>query len=367
MHQRATSITALVVLLVGTTHAATLNVPADWPTIQQAVDHSSDGDEIVVSPGIYAEHVVVDGLGPRVIRSATGPAGTTVTGSLSGSPFKVISSTDIVIRGFTITQGLNGIHADFDVRLVIDGNVIVDNRSTDDGAGIWGVRSSIEITNNRIADNVANYLGGFDGGGLYAYQMTGAVMDNVFENNTGAEGGAMILTETSPSLYVANNLFHGNHAANGAAILVWVRVNPEIRGNTFVGNTASVAGGAIWYRSESTVQLANNIAAGNTAPAGGGVYAADAGTSAVFSCNDVWGNVGGDYGGFVANMTGSGGNVSLDPEFCDPGAGVYTISDTSPCAPAHSSGCGLIGAFGTACGTVSVKPVDWSTVKRKYR
>lgn len=367
MYRQTIAIMALVALPANTAAAATLNVPADWPTIQQAVDHSADGDEIVVAPGIYAEHVIVDGKGPRLIRSSAGPGATTVRGSLSGSPFSVTNSTDIVIRGFTIRQGLNGIHADFDVRLVIDGNIIVDNRSADDGAGIWGVRSSIDITNNRIANNVANISGGFDGGGLYAYQMTGAVVNNVFDNNTGAEGGGMIITETSPSLYVANNLFTANHANNGGAILVYVRVNPEIRSNTFAGNTANAAGGALWYRSLSTVQFANNILANNTAPFGGGAYAADAGASAVYTCNDAWGNAGGNYAGFVGNPTGTNGNVSLDPEFCNPAAGEYTISTTSLCAPANSSSCGLIGAFGPACGTVAVRPADWSAVKRMYR
>ena len=50
MRHICTSIVATLVL-AGTTLAATINVPADYTTIQAAVDAASDGDEIIVAPG----------------------------------------------------------------------------------------------------------------------------------------------------------------------------------------------------------------------------------------------------------------------------------------------------------------------------
>ena len=48
-------------LIAASSHADTINVPGDFPTIQAAIDASSDGDEIAVAPGIYgssADNVV---------------------------------------------------------------------------------------------------------------------------------------------------------------------------------------------------------------------------------------------------------------------------------------------------------------------
>ena len=51
--------------LVGTSFAATINVPGDHATIQGAVDAATTGDLILVSPGTYTSNgqQVVDMLG----------------------------------------------------------------------------------------------------------------------------------------------------------------------------------------------------------------------------------------------------------------------------------------------------------------
>ncbi|TET81976.1 hypothetical protein E3J38_02975, partial [candidate division TA06 bacterium] len=49
---------AFVILLLGIEAAASvLNVPSDYPTIQEAIDAASRGDTVKVGPGIYYENV----------------------------------------------------------------------------------------------------------------------------------------------------------------------------------------------------------------------------------------------------------------------------------------------------------------------
>src|SRR6185436_7427339 len=104
------ALTLLLLLAAASARAAVIQVPADYPTIQQAVDNASSGDQIHVSPGTYVEHVLVQGKAGLAISSQSGPAVTTVDGSGNGSPFSVINCDRITIQGFTMTHGLNGIH-----------------------------------------------------------------------------------------------------------------------------------------------------------------------------------------------------------------------------------------------------------------
>jgi len=81
---------ALVILAAGSAAQVVRKVPQDFPTIQGAVDASSDSDQIVISAGTYAENVVIDGLsflnitckGKVVIAPAAG-VGLTLDGATS--------------------------------------------------------------------------------------------------------------------------------------------------------------------------------------------------------------------------------------------------------------------------------------------
>ena len=71
--------------------------------------------------------------------------------------------------------------------------------------------------------------------------------------------------------------------------------------------------------------------------------------TATISCNDVW-NCPTRYQG-VADPTGTGGNISVDPLFCVSDDD-YGIEETSPCAPGnHPDGavCDGIGAGSVGC------------------
>jgi hypothetical protein len=83
-------------------------------------------------------------------------------------------------------------------------------------------------------------------------------------------------------------------------------------------------------------------------------------------CSDVYGNTGGD------DLCGTdlGGNFSLDPLFCDPENGDYTLDGCSPCLPGnhpHGFDCGLIGALGQGCGATATEETSWGRIKSLYR
>jgi hypothetical protein len=52
---------ALAVITPALLNAAVLNVPRDYPSIQEAIDASSDGDTVRVAPGLYFERINFNG------------------------------------------------------------------------------------------------------------------------------------------------------------------------------------------------------------------------------------------------------------------------------------------------------------------
>ncbi len=77
-----------------------IHVPADYPTIQAAID-AAFGGEIIVAPGTYNE--IISNFG--IVRSSDGPDVTII--DASGFNFSVVTCTTGcgVLEGFTITGG----------------------------------------------------------------------------------------------------------------------------------------------------------------------------------------------------------------------------------------------------------------------
>jgi hypothetical protein len=84
------------------------------------------------------------------------------------------------------------------------------------------------------------------------------------------------------------------------------------------------------------------------------------------TCSNVFGNEGGDWERCIEEQSGSSGNMSSEPLFCNMGLDNLFLAEISPCAPAHSAGCGLIGSFEVGCAS-AVEETTWGSVKAIYR
>src|SRR5262249_6645224 len=125
--------------IVGVHAATTINVPANFPTIQAAINAAASGDTIVVSPGTYMEHI--NYLGKAItVESAQGPGSTIIDGGNTATvvTFNTSEGSGSVLQGFTIQHGF----AQFD------------------GGGINIAFASPTIKNNVITNNVASGGGG---------------------------------------------------------------------------------------------------------------------------------------------------------------------------------------------------------------
>jgi hypothetical protein len=201
------------------------------------------------------------------------------------------------------------------------------------------------------------------GAGMYLRYSSGLIDGNSFFDNTGTvHGGGVYLYSGDET--ISNNLFVDNSCSwRGGAICVVVNTAPTIVGNTIVGGSGSEGGGIYAGSETGVVDMHNNIITGFTD--GYGIYYGNypGSPSPVSECNDLFANLPGNYYGLAAGTH----DIADDALFCDAAAGDYSLDTRSPCAPAHQPTCGLMGAFGVACGPTASESRSWGNVKVLYR
>jgi len=201
-------------LLIQTTLADILTVKqdstGDYTVIQDAINGSSDGDTVLVWPGIYYENVDFTGknitLSSRMM-TTNNPAfrfNTIIDGNHSGTCVLINSDeTNAVLFGFTIQNGSG--YDEFQ-----DGET--------SGGGIFVTRADCEIFNCIIKNNFANYGGG---GGIYIgfYCEVYLSGNSIFNNHCYNTGGGMFFGfSTAVFDSVNRNSIYSNYASKGCEL-----------------------------------------------------------------------------------------------------------------------------------------------------
>ncbi len=330
-----------------------IHVPADQPSIQNAIFFANNGDTIVVAPGNYPESINYFGKVITVV-SSDGPAVTTIDGlnSFTVVRFQQGEGNGSVLRGFTIANANgSGIEVDFSSP-IIEGNVITNGFGCN-GGGIALNFSSAIVRNNTITNNQEGCGGG---GAIYIQgQASAQIIGNTITGNhvTGTNGGAILLRDAGTPL-ISGNTIRNNFVLNGLGGGIYMDgdTTPVISDNLIEANRAAAGGGGI-YLLVSNATLVNNTIANNdlqflnTPGAQVFVEGADSGVqffnniivdrtaSGAVNCgnfsnsipaffyNDIVSfdpNVPGQptvpgYTGICPDMTGSNGNIAADPLF----------------------------------------------------
>lgn len=235
---------------------------------------------------------------------------------------------------------------------------------TDNSAEKGGALYGNSITASQIHTSTFEGCSADDNGG--AIHVAGAGLDLRYcsfeECTSGANGGALYLGGGSAS-EVRYNFFDSCSANKGGGIGVAGMLTDLYR-NTFYGCNAGTSGAAVYFQQTST-QIVQNIFAASTNVAA--VFCEFTATPD-FICNLVHANGAGDYAGI--DPTGTNGNFSDDPEFCDEGDDDFRIASTSPAAPGNepseSDGAG-IGAGGVGCGVTALVETSWGGLKNRFQ
>ena len=231
----ASAVVAASTFIMGAT-AADLRVPANYPTVQAAVDAAADGDRIHIASGVYKEQVQIISkrltlIGqPGTILRATEQMASILIVNAGHVPIMFVQLSDVTVRGLTFeAERLAGSFADPN-----DGDLV----------GLHFFRSSGDV------ENCAFYGFREDAPGL---EGAGSLWFQTFQNDnvtarvvgcTFADSYEGIFLRGSPTRQsiratIENNTIIGlvqlDTADNYSGILVGQGVGGRIAGNTISG------------------------------------------------------------------------------------------------------------------------------------
>lgn len=278
-------------------------VPEQAPTIQAAVDSCVSGDVVVISPGLYND---CTNLSENVYHIAVLKSGVSMRGS-TGNASDVILDAEgngrcLEMRGLT---GLVEIEA-----MTLRGGRAVNPFGS--GGGVFVYQSEPTFRQCVFDSNHADYAGGAICvlyGGL-------TVEDCVFIANETVVIGGAIRTSNSPTTITGTTIF----SSIGEAI-------------HYTGDDLTLDRCLITDGDEQAI-VRNTT--GDPLP--------------TLTCTNLFGNDE-DWSSFISEQADQDGNLSIDPQYCNPLFGDLTLYVTSPCAEGGNPECGLIGALPAACGT----------------
>jgi hypothetical protein len=338
-----------------------IHVPADYPTIQEAIDAAADGDEIIVAEGVYVEEINFCGKA-IVVRSADPGDPDVVAGTIidGDGAYHVVTcdsaeGADTHLSGFTITgawadgelfpDACGGGMLNVGSSPTVSCCVFIDNFAAGSGGGMFNHQCSPTVIHCMFTLNTADYGGGMgndwsacpvvmncqfvenwvDGGGGGMSNLASSnpvIVNSVFKDAFCINGGGMWNHESSPT--VTNCLFTDNVALWGGGMCNERFSDPVITNVTFSENGADEGSGLFNWR-ESRPILTNCILAGDVWSAE--VENFDGGWAVLRYCN-----VQGGFEGYEGV-----GNIDADPLFVNPAKGDFRLQAGSPCIDAGAN------------------------------
>lgn len=236
--------------------------PADFSSIQAAINAAYKGDTVQVRAGTYCENVV---LNKTLVLVGENPQNTIVSGNASVT--LNITVDNATVTGFTIKGGtVTGIEVSSDY------NNINGNTMTNNSIGLWVHKNYNNITENNMTANpncgislenafftriTGNLISGCKGTAIdFRYSGNNLLLEN---NINGSSSSFVILLAASSSY----NVLTGNNLTGGSnAIIIQCDEganNNEISGNNITGTNGNAMSGICLFSSSNNNISRNNV------------------------------------------------------------------------------------------------------------
>jgi len=295
----------IVLCLVFVLHlsATIINIPDDYPTIQEGIDVSVNADTVLVQSGTYYENINYNGkaitVGSQYLTSQDSSylVNTIIDGSNIGN-IVIIEDVDdsfAILCGFTIQNGFSthggGIFCQ-NSQFSLNSIVLKNSEAIDQGGAIYCDNSSLSIENSIINNNNIEMGNGiiyclnseifynnlhfydnysWDGGGVVIWDSNIQINNSIFENNYNEMmGGAITLDNVIGT--ISDCIIDSNETAMLDAGGIWIHQSEiEIMNSSITNNVAPMGSGlSISYN--SVVNLNNSIISGNNS---GTIYSSE--------------------------------------------------------------------------------------------
>jgi len=235
----------VLTLLLPVLNAATIHVPADFPTIQTGIAAAAAADTVLVADGTYSGNGNIDisFLGKAItVLSENGQDFCIVDcdGFGKGFEFSEDETNTSILDGFTIRNGVSasGGGIDFyggcspEIRNCTIESCYAGNR----GGGLYVNDSSPKIDNCVIQNNVCPAWVG----GIGCYNAAPEITRCTIQNNKSETGGGIFLLGSTPVIggtEMNGNYFADNQAGAGADLYCYSQPDTPVnaQGNVFAG------------------------------------------------------------------------------------------------------------------------------------
>jgi parallel beta-helix repeat protein len=224
----------VILLLAGVGQAKELTVcrsGCDYGKIQNAIDRADPGDIITVKDGVYYEKVKVNKS--LTIRSQNGAANTVIYGSGNQAELVDVSADDVVLAGFSLMEGYDGVHVHDASNCTIRYN------------DISGVEQGITFENSRLCSVWENNISAASAGILVYNASNNIMTGNIMSVD---EIGIYLFESSTGNTVTDNRMDMGGIMAEGVS-------GNNVSGNTLGGKNITYLEGVQDYAVGDTSQV----------------------------------------------------------------------------------------------------------------